>query len=46
MIREVKYLISSNKLKRCKVYSGEPPVMKQYLRQHSHLVLCTGVVCR
>ena len=41
-IREIKYLINKNKLKRYNVYSWDPQIMKQYPRQHSHLVLCKG----
>ena len=39
MIREIKSLISRNKLKEYKVYLWDEQVMKKYLRQHSHLVL-------
>ena len=39
VIREIKYLISKNKLKGCKVYLWDQQVTKQYLRQCSHLVL-------
>ena len=45
-IREIKYLISKNKLKGCKVYSQDPQIIKQYLRQHSHLVLHNRVLYR
>ena len=48
-IREIKYLISQKKkkeLKGCKVHLQDPQVMKQYLRQHSHLVLQKGVLYR
>ena len=38
-IREIKYLISKNKLKGHKLYSWDPQIIKKYLRQHSHLVL-------
>ena len=33
VIREIKYLISKNKLNGQKVYSWDPQVTKQYLRQ-------------
>ena len=46
MIREIKDHISKNKLKGHKVYVPDPQIMKQYLRQHSHLVLCKGVLYR
>ena len=46
VIREIRYLISKNKLKGNKVYSQDPWIMKQYLRQHSHLVLLKGVLYR
>ena len=46
LIREIKYLINNNELKRCKVDSQDPQVTKQYLRQHSHLVLHKGVLYR
>ena len=45
-IREIKQLISKNKLKGHKVYSQDPQIIKQYLRQCSHLVLCKGVLYR
>ena len=45
-IREIKYLINTNKLKGCKVYSHDPQVTKQYLRQHSHLVLHKRILYR
>ena len=35
-IREIKYLINNKKLKWQKVYSWDPQITKQYLRQHSH----------
>ena len=43
-IREIKYLINNIKLKGWKVYLQDPQITKQYLRQHSHLVLCGGGV--
>ena len=42
-ISEIKYFINNTKLKGHKVYSQNPQVTKQYLRQHSHLVLCKGM---
>ena len=45
-IRESKYLINIYKLKGLKVYSHDPQVTKQYLRQCSHLVLHKGVIYR
>ena len=45
-IREIKYLINNKKLKGWKVYSQDPQITKQYLRQCSHLVLCKGVLYR
>ena len=45
-MREIEYLISKNKLKRCKVSLWDPHIMKQYLRQCSHLVLHKGVLYR
>ena len=45
-IMKIKYLISKNKLKVCKVYSQDPQIIKQYLRQHNHLVLHNGVLYR
>ena len=39
VIREIKHLISENKLKECKRYSWDPQITKQYLRQFSHLWL-------
>ena len=45
-LREIKYIINNNKLKEHKVYSQDPGVTKQYLRQCSHLVLCKGVLYR
>ena len=45
-IREIEYLINNNNLKGCKVYSQEPHITKQYLRQYSHLVLFKGVLYR
>ena len=39
-IREIKYLIHNKKLKGGKLYLQDPQITKQYLRQHSHLVLC------
>ena len=44
MIREINYLISKNKLKGCKVYLQKPQIIKQYPRQHTHLVLHNGVL--
>ena len=38
-IREIKYLINNKRLKERKLYSQDPQIIKQYLRQHSHLVL-------
>ena len=46
MIREIKYLINNKKLKEDKVYSQDPHITKQYLRQCSHLVLYKGVLYR
>ena len=46
VIREIKYPINNNKLIGHKVYSQDPQVTKQYLRQCSHLVLCKGVLYR
>ena len=43
-IGEIKYPINIKKLKGCKVYSWDPQVTKQYLRQCSHLVLCTWIL--
>ena len=45
-IRELKYLIDKKKLKGGKVYSWDPQITKQYLRQCSHLVLHRGVLYR
>ena len=45
-IREIKYLINTNKLKGCKAYTQDPQVTKQYLRQCSHLMLGKGVLHR
>ena len=45
-IREIKYLISKNKLEGHKVYSQDPQIIKQYLRQCSHLLLYKGVQYR
>ena len=45
-IREIKYLINNKKLKGWKVYSQDPKITKQYLRQLSHLVLYEGVLYR
>ena len=45
-IREIKCLISKNKLKGYNVYSWDLKVTKQYPRQHSHLVLHTRVLYR
>ena len=45
-IREIKYLINNKKLKGCKVCLKDPQVNKQYLRQHSHLVVLKGVLYR
>ena len=39
VVREIKYLINNNKLKGHKVFSWDPQVRKQYLRQCSHSVL-------
>ena len=44
--RQMKYLININKLKGCTVYSQDPQIIKQHLRQCSHLVLCKGVLFR
>ena len=44
VIKEITYLISKIKLKGHKMYSKEPQIMKLYLRQHSHLALCKGVL--
>ena len=38
-ISEIKYLINNKKLKGWKMYSQNQQITKQYLRQHSHLVL-------
>ena len=38
-IREIKYLISKNKLKGQKVYLQDMQTLKQYLLQHSLLML-------
>ena len=46
VIREIKYLLSKNKLKGCKVYLQDPQIMKHNLRHCSHLVLCKGVLYR
>ena len=35
-IREIKYLINNKKLKGQKVFSWDPQITKQYVRQHSH----------
>ena len=43
-IRETKCLISKSKLKGHKVYSWDSQIIKQYLMQCSHLVLCKGVL--
>ena len=45
-IREIKYLMSKNKLKGHKVYLQDPQILKQYLRQCGHLVLCKGILYR
>ena len=42
VISEIKYLTSKYKLKGCKVYSQGQQIIKQYLEQCSHLVLCKG----
>ena len=42
----IKYFISKNKLKGFKVYLQDPQIMKQYLRQCSHLVLHRGILYR
>ena len=44
--REIKYFIRKNKLKGCKVYLQDPQIMKQYLRQCSHLLLHKQVLYR
>ena len=46
VIKETKYLIGKNKLKRCEVYLQDPPIIKQYLRQCSNLMLCKSVLYR
>ena len=46
VIREIKYLISKSKLRGHTVYSQNPQVTKQYLRQSNHLVLNKGVLYR
>ena len=45
-IRKIKYLINNKKLKGLKVYLQDPQITKQYLRQHSHLVLHEGPIYR
>ena len=45
-IREIKYLISKNKLMEHKVYLQDPQTLKQYLQQHSHLMPWKGVLYR
>ena len=45
-IRKLNMLLVTNKLKVHKVYSWDPQIMKQYLRQHSHLVPCKRVLYR
>ena len=42
MIREIKYHISKSKLKGYKVYFQDAQILKQYLQQHSHLVVWKG----
>ena len=44
VIREIKYLINNKKLKGHNVYSWDPQVTKQYLRQCSHLMLWKGIL--
>ena len=46
VMREIKYVISKNKLKWHKVYSQDPQIVKQYLSQCSHLVPHKGVIYR
>ena len=46
VIREIKYLIFKDTLKGHKVYSQDTQTLKQYLQQHSHLVLQNGVLYR
>ena len=45
-IWEIKYLITGNNLKGDKVYLQDPQVIKQYMRQFSHFLLCKGVFYR
>ena len=44
--REIRYFISKNKLKGHRMYLQDPQIMKEYLRWHSHSVLCKGVLYR
>ena len=41
-ITEIKNLINNKMLKGHKVYSWDPQITEQYIRQHSHLVLSWG----
>ena len=43
-IREIKYLINNKRLKGRKVYSQDLQIVKQYIREHSQLVLCGGPI--
>ena len=45
-IREISTLLAQINKKGCKVYSQDPQLMKLYLRQHSHFVLCKGILYR
>ena len=45
-MREIKSLINNKKLIGWKVYSEDPQITTQYLRQHSHLMLCKGILYR
>ena len=46
VMREIQYHISKNIVKGHKVYLQDTEIIQQYLRQHSHLVLCKGVIYR
>ena len=45
-IRKIKNLINDKKLKGWRMYSQDLQNTKQYLRQHSHLLLSEGVLYR
>ena len=45
-IREIKYIINYKKLRGQKVYSWDPQITQQYLRQCSPLVLQKGILYR